>query len=459
VLGDYLQAVCLEQIDPLLPHLPNLTDESLTLFATHTQATIAQGESSETLLNKVNAPWDLSELLAHVYCAADSATAQRLSHQLQAHESIITPDGLWLSAGWLKIQRSKDHKTGVLQREKDLRELKQQLEHIQNNIADSEDKLEVTERRLKEAEAQREAIARRDSNLGMELSLKNSEFSAQSARLEQQHRRLEQIRHEQQDINIELTKTIATLAEAGQLQAQAEDIMAEQETTRQQLEALNQELQSSQHETDHAVNEARQQVFSIKAKIESLRASEQLTSKQIERLQLQHQQAVAHIAQLENKQQHTHTTLAEEKELLANKIIEKNQLEQRLKTERQIQQDLETNITELAKEHTRVQRALETEKETLDKLRLDSQESKVRGQTVNEQLKEMNADAEQVLKNLPEFAQESVWKQKSDELSTQIERLGTINLTAIEEYKEQSERLARKISKIIRWWSSLFRIN
>ncbi|MDD1616602.1 MAG: chromosome segregation protein, partial [Methylococcaceae bacterium NSP1-2] len=416
--------------------------ESLTLFATHTQATIAQGESSETLLNKVNAPWDLSELLAHVYCAADSATAQRLSHQLQAHESIITPDGLWLSAGWLKIQRSKDHKTGVLQREKDLRELKQQLEHIQNNIADSEDKLEVTERRLKEAEAQREAIARRDSNLGMELSLKNSEFSAQSARLEQQHRRLEQIRHEQQDINIELTKTIATLAEAGQLHTQAEDIMAEQETTRQQLEALNQELQSSQHETDHAVNEARQQVFSIKAKIESLRASEQLTSKQIERLQLQHQQAVAHIAQLENKQQHTHTTLAEEKELLANKIIEKNQLEQRLKTERQIQQDLETNITELAKEHTRVQRALETEKETLDKLRLDSQESKVRGQTVNEQLKEMNADAEQVLKNLPEFAQESVWKQKSDELSTQIERLGTINLTAIEEYKEQSERLA-----------------
>jgi chromosome segregation protein len=134
--------------------------------------------------------------------------------------------------------------------------------------------------------------------------------------------------------------------------------------------------------------------------------------------------------------------LAEEKALLADKVLEKNQLEQRLKTERQIQNELEATITELAKQHTRVQRALDLEKEALDKLRLESQESKVRGQTVNEQLKEMNVDAEQVLKNLSEQATESVWKDKVDELTTQIERLGAINLTAIEEYKAQSERSA-----------------
>jgi chromosome segregation protein len=134
--------------------------------------------------------------------------------------------------------------------------------------------------------------------------------------------------------------------------------------------------------------------------------------------------------------------LAEEKALLADKVLEKNQLEQRLKTERQIQNELEATITELAKQHTRVQRALDLEKEALDKLRLESQESKVRGQTVNEQLKEIDVDAEQVLKNLTEQATESAWKNKVDELTAQIERLGAINLTAIEEYKAQSERSA-----------------
>ncbi len=441
VLGSYLEAICVERIESLLPHLPSLTGESLTLFGTQCLPN-AINVTPTSLSTKVNAPWDLSGLLSTVYCADDSDTAQHLSTQLQAHESIITPEGLWLGAGWLKIQRSKDYKTGVLQREKDLRLLKQQLEHTQQNIAEVEDRLETTERCLKEADIQRESVARRDSNLGMELSLKNSEFSAQSARLEQHRRRLAQISQEQKDIDVELTKTIEMLDEAGHLQAQAEDIMAEQETTRLQLETLNQELHAAQHHNEHAVNEARQQVFTIKAKIESLRSSESLTSKQIERLQLQHQQAVARIAQLENKQQQTHTTLDEEKALLADKTLEKNQLEQRLKTERQIQTDLEASITELAKQHTRVQRALEIEKEALDKLRFECQESKVRGQTVNEQLKEIDADAEQVLKNLPEQATDSVWKHKVDELEAQIERLGTINLTAIEEYKAQSERLS-----------------
>ncbi len=440
VLGSYLEAVCLAHIELLLPHLPNLTDQSLTLFGTQCVPN-AINDTATSLLTKVTAPWDLSSLLSTIYCADDNDTAQRLVSGLQAHESIITPDGLWLSTSWLKIQRSKDHKTGVLQREKELRSLKQQLEQLQQKIAESEDCLASTEAQLKAAELQRESVARADSNLGMELSLKNSEYSAQSARLEQQHRRLEQISNEQQDICVELEDTIDTMTEARQLQAEAEEIMAEQETTRQQLEALNQALQTSQHQTEHAVNEARQQAFGIRAKIDALRSSEQLTSKQIERLQLQHQQAVARIALLESKQQQTHATLDEEKVLLAEKIVEKNQLEQRLKTERHNQDALEASITELTKQHTRVQRALEIEKEALDKHRFDSQESKVRGQTIREQLNEMNADAEQVLKNLPEHAQDAVWKQKVDELSAQIERLGTINLTAIEEYKAQSERL------------------
>ncbi|MFI3178562.1 MAG: chromosome segregation protein SMC, partial [Methylococcaceae bacterium] len=46
-----------------------------------------------------------------------------------------------------------------------------------------------------------------------------------------------------------------------------------------------------------------------------------------------------------------------------------------------------------------------------------------------------------ILENLPSEAEESKWKQTVDDLSNQIERLGTINLTAIEEYKSQSERM------------------
>ncbi len=445
VLGSYLEAVCLEDIEAILPHLPRLTDESLTVFATQSNDCQSFGGlaviNQPTLLAKINAPWDLSGLLSGIYCADDLETAQCLLANLQAHESVITRDGIWLSKGWLKIQRDKDHKTGVLQREKQLRVFKQQLEQLQQESEEFEQQLADTESQLKTAEQNRESCAQQNSQLGSELSLQNSELSAKSAHLEQQQRRLEQISHEQQDLGFQLNETAEAISETRDLQAEAEDMMAEQAQTKARLEADNQALQLSQQQTEYSVNEARQQVFSMKAKIDSLHASENLTSRQIERLQQQHQQALARRVELETKQQHTRINLVEQKELLAQQAENKQQLEQRLKIQRQLQETLEAEITELAKQHTRVQRALEAEKEALDKLRFESQESQVRGQTVNEQLKEIDADAEQVLKNLPEMAQEAVWKQKVDDLTMQIERLGTINLTAIEEYKAQSERL------------------
>jgi chromosome segregation protein len=445
VLGSYLEAICLEDIAAILPHLPRLTDESLTLFTTQSNDCQSFGGlaviNQPTLLAKINAPWDLGSLLAGVYCADNLEAAEKLLTTLQAHESVITRDGIWLSKGWLKIQRNKDHKTGVLQREKQLRVFKQQLEQLQQESEEFEQQLADTESQLKTAEQNRESYAQQNSQLDSELSLQNSELSAKSAHLEQQQRRLEQISHEQQDLSFQLNETAEAISETRDLQAEAEDRMTEQAQTKAQLEADNQALQLSQQQTEHAVNEARQQVFSMKAKIDSLRASENLTSRQIERLQQQYQQALARREELESKQQHTRINLIEQKELLAQQAQDKQQVEQRLKTQRQLQETLEAEITELAKQHTRVQRALEAEKEALDKLRFESQESNVRGQTVNEQLKEVDADAEQVLKNLPETAQEAVWKQKVDDLGAQIERLGTINLTAIEEYKAQSERL------------------
>lgn len=437
VLGNYLEAVCLNDIATLLPRLSSLTDESLTVLATK----IATTAPSNSLLAKINAPWDLSSLLAGVYCADNLESAEKLLVTLKAHESVITQDGIWLSTGWLKIQRTKDHKTGVLQREKQLRQFKQQLEQLQLESEHFEEQLADTEAQLKTAEQNRENYAQQNSHLGSELSLQNSELSAKSAHLTQQQRRLEQINHEQQDLSFQLKETTDAISETADLQAEAEDMMAEQAQTRQQLEAENLSLQAAQQQTEQAVNDARQQVFSIKAKIDSLRASVNVTYRQIERLQQQHQQSQTRRVELESKQQDTSTNLIEQKELLAQQSEDKQHIEQRLKTQRQLQEASEADMTELAKQHTRVQRALETEKDALDKLRFESQESAVRGQTVNEQLKEIDADAEQVLKNLPEAAQESVWKQKVDELTVQIERLGTINLTAIEEYKAQSERL------------------
>ncbi|MGZ8186999.1 MAG: chromosome segregation protein SMC, partial [Methylobacter sp.] len=442
VLGSYLEAVCLENAGQVIPDLQRLTDASVTLFETGPRAISGSGIKQLTpLLDKITARWDLSNLLAGIYCAADNKTARELSVQLKPHESIISPDGTWFGPGWVKIIRTKDSKTGVLQREKELRLLKQRQEHLQDEIAAFEEQLETTETGLKDAEVNREAIQQQDNILSIELSAKNSEFSAHSARLEHQQRRLDQVDNEIEDIFTETGENAEMLAACRLLQEEAEQVIQQQEQKRQSLEALSQELQSQQQRTEQTVNEARQQMYAIKTRIESLRSSEASIAKQIDRLQIQHQQFSVRIAELEDKLQQTSTPLQEEKNKLEQAVTDKNQLELRLKQQRLIQEELESAITRLSEEHARVQQALEVQKDALDSKRFELQESKVRQQTVSEQLKEIDADAEQVLQTLPEQAEEQSWKRKVDDLTGQIERLGTINLTAIEEYKSQSERM------------------
>ncbi|HEY8034422.1 MAG TPA: chromosome segregation protein SMC [Methylobacter sp.] len=444
VLGSYLEAICIESADQVIPGLQRLTDESLMLvetgFVSPHPSLLPEGEGA-MLLDKVKAPWDLSNLLAGVYCADDAETARTLSAQLKPHESVITPAGTWFGSGWIKIIRAKDSKTGVLQREKELRLLKQRQEDLHIEIETFEDRLEAAETGLKDAEATRESIQQQDKSLGAELSVKSAEFSARSAKLEHQQRRLEQVCNDIEEISRETAENAETIAESQMLQEQAEQVMAEQEQKKQSLEASNQDLQSQQQRIDQSANEARQQVFSLKSQIESLRSSETLTGKQLERLQLQHQQSIERIAELELNLNQTLTPMDQEKKQLEQMIVDKEQLEIRLKKQRQLQEDLEAEITQLSEQHIKTQRALEKQKEALDTIRFELQESKVRQQTVNEQLKEIDADVEIVLQNLPEQAEEHSWKRTVDDLLAQIERLGTINLTAIEEFKAQSERM------------------
>ncbi|MGZ5050189.1 MAG: chromosome segregation protein SMC [Methylobacter sp.] len=443
VLGSYLEAICVDGVDQVIPGLQRLTDESLMLIESGRQ-TLGYADANPTyatLLDKVKAPWDLSNLLAGVYCADDIESARTLSVQLKAHESVVTPDGTWFGPGWIRIVRAKDSKTGVLQREKELRLLKQRQQELHEEIESLEEQLETAESGLKEAEAARETAQQRDNSLGAELSAKSAEFSAHSARLEHQQRRLEQVSSDIDDISRELAENAETIAESRMLQDEAEQVMSEQEQNKLDLEASNQQLQSEQQRIDMAVREAGQQVYSIKAQLESLRSSEALTGKQLERLRQQHQQSVERIAELEQSLQQTLTPMDDEKKQLTQMVADKGQLETKLKTQRQLQEELEAEISQLSEQHIRTQRALEKQKEALDGIRFELQESRVRQQTVNEQLKEIDADVEQVLQNLPEHAEENSWKRTVDDLLAQIERLGTINLTAIEEYKSQSERM------------------
>src|SRR5690606_16752504 len=85
------------------------------------------------------------------------------------------------------------------------------------------------------------------------------------------------------------------------------------------------------------------------------------------------------------------------------------------------------------------QRANEVRSE-LERFRVESQGLAVRRRTLQERLIESQFDLDAVLANLPEEANEAGWQEQLESLDRKVQRLGPINLAAIDEYKVQSER-------------------
>ena len=79
-------------------------------------------------------------------------------------------------------------------------------------------------------------------------------------------------------------------------------------------------------------------------------------------------------------------------------------------------------------------------RDSLDSVRLEVREIQVRVEAVSEQLVESGYDRGTVLSDLDEDAGLAGWEKLAEKLERQIQRLGAINLAAIDEFKDQTER-------------------
>ena len=83
---------------------------------------------------------------------------------------------------------------------------------------------------------------------------------------------------------------------------------------------------------------------------------------------------------------------------------------------------------------------VQEQRDLLEQARLGTQESRVRLQTIEEKLDETDQVPEDILKSLDDTASQSAWRELLDKVINKINRLGPINLAAIDEYNQLSER-------------------
>ena len=101
---------------------------------------------------------------------------------LAAGQSVVTRDGIWLGADWLRLSRDPEPHTGVIEREETLRELRSEVSGLAEDARDRERKLELTRERVRDYEDRRDRLQTDVNRLHREHVDRRADLDAAQAR-------------------------------------------------------------------------------------------------------------------------------------------------------------------------------------------------------------------------------------------------------------------------------------
>jgi chromosome segregation protein len=442
VLGLHLEAVCVEDTTHYLPMLNGGKHPESMAFFEKRRSGITSGEiDGERLLDCIQSSWNLNPLLGGIYRAGTLEEGKELCRKLEEHESVVTPDGAWMGPGWLVMKKPDDAKAGVLKRERELRELKAHRDELHAIVGKLEQDLNLAEESARQAELEREQRQSEANRMAADMTRLKSQISALSARFEQATKRLRQLEAELEDLAENLQNNAEETAEAHAQLHHAEQKVAELEQRTQTLSFHQQDLEQRSTASEAALRQARDLVQGLKSRCETLKSTEALTLKHVERAEAQNRHTSERLAELAMRMEEAGAPMDDELEALEELHEQRTIVERELADIRQKSTEAEAELQSLNEAKMRKERDLDALKKRLEKTKLDYQENEVRRLTVQEQFDEIGANPEHVIPGIPEDAEEKEWQLRVTQLADEINRLGAINLTAMQEYNEQSERL------------------
>ncbi len=439
VLGENLEAVCVDGMDPVLGALGSLQHGTLALFDTRSQATGASG-NGETLLSKVSSPWPLDAMLAGIYVADDLNAAIAMHSRLALHESVITRDGVWLGKGWLRVARDADEHAGVLHREQELKELGETIEMLEQQNEALKQQMEQGQQQLREREQERENLQTELNELNRRHSEKQSQLSAKQARQEQIAARRERLQTEAGEIRQQLDDTAQQMESARKTLHEALDRMEELAKQREVLSARREALRGSLDQARQQAREGSAAAQELTVKLQTLKTELDSTRQGLERMNQQLSQLAERREELLQVQAEGDSPIKIKEAELEEMLETRMGVEKRLAEARQQVGEIEHAMRELENERHKAEQEAQNIRGGLEQQRMVWQEHKVRRQTLQERVTEAGFEIENLLQELPEQADPAQWESQLDTIGQRISRLGPINLAAIDEFEQQSER-------------------
>ena len=437
VLGSYLEAVCVEGLDSVTDLLASFDGGHLVVVSTGEAAAMPRNPAS--LQAKVQGAV-LGSVLSPVYAADTLQEAVKMRGRLGLGESVVTRDGIWLGPDWLRLSRDADPHTGVIEREESLRAIHGQLSGLAQQIKDLEHRLELTRERVRELEDRRDHFQADVNRLHREHVDRRAELDSAQARSVDAARRMSQLETGLVDVRTELVRTETDLRAArGRMEA-AIDTLAALEPQRIALEAERDRMRAEAAAARAAALSAQQLARELALQVESRRSSHNSLTTTLSRIETQLEGLQKRRDELANQLAVGEAPLAAAQLQLEAALRVRAEIDAELQAARIASDELDAHLRERDSGRLAVEQRVDAARSNLDEARMAASQVRVRRESVAEQLAATSFDTAVLLAQLAEDAAVASWESQLEETKGKIERLGQVNLAAIGEFKEQSER-------------------
>ncbi|TLY88414.1 MAG: chromosome segregation protein SMC [Gammaproteobacteria bacterium] len=437
VLGDHLEAVCVERLEDVLGALGELTAGRVTLVES---GGAAPAGLEATLAAHVTGPAAVSARLAAVSTAESLGDALRVRAGLAAGRSLVTRAGEWVGRDWLRVSRGADQRAGVLGREHRLKGLHAAATAADAQVAQAESELAAARAQLARAEERREQAQAALQDAHQKHAGLRALLEAGRARAGESSLRDERLRQDAGAVGHERAATEEALARAAAELARAQALAAELEERQRALDSEREQRRAALSAARAEAQAAQAAARDLQVRVESRRSAESSMAVGLSRMSEQREQLTRRRAELEQELASGDEPIVKTQARLHDTLSLRLTVEAELAVARGALEEADAALRTLDEQRLAAERRVSAAREAMDAARLAAQETHVRRAALAEQFAQTRCELPEVLANLEAAAAVPAWEQSLEEARADIERLGQVNLAAIDELKEQTQR-------------------
>ena len=340
----------------------------------------------------------------------------------------------------MRVARGGDTHAGVIERESRLKGLRATLSAAEDRVRGHESALAAARTALGVAEAGRDTAQGRIQQAHRAHADLLGQLEAGRARAQEVTLRRERLEEESSDVAREVGVAEDTLARARAELERGLLRLAELDARRPDLEAHRERVRDDVTRTRQESQLAQLAARDLLVRGEGRRTAESAVAVGLSRAAEQRETLGARVAELEGELAGGDAPILELEGLLSGFLSRRLEVEADLTQARRTLEQADADLRGLDERRLSAEGRVGETREAMEQARLAAQETRVRRETLAEQFAATQFELPEVLQSLDAEADSLSWETRLTETRTDIEKLGQVNLAAIDELAQSTER-------------------